>query len=607
MSACRQDSPIARRWGTARGAGALLLLLGLAGLLLSAGGCGGKGGDENLVLATVGDTPITKGYYEARLAKLDASELPHDENGYPLDTSTEEGKLAFLDVIINKELMAAKARQMGYDKEDQVAGAQKAMMEYQAGTALHKDLIEGPANSVSEEELQEYYKNLGEVRKCSFLITNFYDDAMKARQEVIDGRLWDDVADEYHDGAKSPSGTYQISLQWGRYDDSFENAIFSLKEGEISMPVETVYGWWLLRLDGTEQVEKPPLEEIKDRVLTSIRMRKINLSRKKFMEESRAKHDVKVDEDALWIVYQGLPEGEVMLDPVTKEPTPRDQLKPLNIATTDMDKFMYQARLDGKLQVSTIGDYKLAFDAMNVFQRPKRTDMLGGLRSKIYEAIDRQLIVQEAKERGYMDKPAVRDEVNGKVEEMMVTKLFNDVVSFDKQVTPAQVSAYYDEHSADFVVPEARKGHVLYCADEAAGQAAAAAARDGAGWDDLLGQYDSNRANLDRKGETDLYRANASDPVKDALFSLSNEGDVSDPFAVNEQWVVARLDEIQPAHQQSLQDATEQIGQIIRARRQDESLKKLLAEWRGEFDVVIHKDRLAKLRSWEDLSGTSVQ
>jgi parvulin-like peptidyl-prolyl isomerase len=607
MSACRQDSLIARRRGLARGAGVLLLLLGLAGLLLSAGGCGGKGGNEGLVLATVGDIPITKGYYEERLSKLEAAELPRDENGYPLDTSTEGGKLAFLDVIINKELMAAKARQMGYDKEDQISGAAKAMMEYHAGTALHKDLIEAPANKVSEEELQEYYKNLGEVRKCSFLITNFYDDALKARQEVIDGRLWDDVANEYHDGSKSPSGTYQIPLQWGRYDDSFENAVFSLKEGEISMPVETVYGWWLLRLDGTEQTEKRPLEEIRDRVLTSIRMRKINLSRKKFMEESRAKHDVKVDEDALWIVYQGLPEGEVMLDPVTKQPTPREELKPLDIAVTDMDKFMYQVRLDGKLQVSTVGDYKLAFDAMNVFQRPKRTDMLGGLRSKIYEAIDRQLIVQEAQERGYMDKPVVRDEVNDKVEEMMVTKLFNDVVSYDKQVTPEQVSTYYDEHTANFVVPEARKGHVVFCADEAAGQAAAAAAREGADWDDLLGQYDSNRANLDRKGETDLYRADGSDPVKDALFSLSQESDVSDPFAVNEQWAVVRLDEIQPAHQQSLEDVTEQIGQVIRAQRQDQSLKQLLAEWRGDFSVVIHKDRLAKLRSWEDLAGSSVQ
>jgi parvulin-like peptidyl-prolyl isomerase len=95
--------------------------------------------------------------------------------------------------------------------------------------------------------------------------------------------------------------------------------------------------------------------------------------------------------------------------------------------------------------------------------------------------------------------------------------------------------------------------------------------------------------------------------VKDALFSLSQESDVSDPFAVNEQWAVVRLDEIQPAHQQSLEDVTEQIGQVIRAQRQDQSLKQLLAEWRGDFSVVIHKDRLAKLRSWEDLAGSSVQ
>ena len=605
MSASRHDPVTARRRGFASAAAACALPLVLVSLSLLAAGCGG-GGDEDLVLATVGDVAITKGYYEDRLAKLEVNELPRDEAGSPLDTGREEGKLAFLDVIINKELMAAKAREMGYDQEDQISGAAKAMSEYHAGTALHKELIEGPANQISDAELAEYYANLGQARKCSFLITNFRDDALKARDEVIGGRLWDDVADEFHDGAKSPSGTYQITVHWGRYEDSFEEAIFSLQEGEISMPVETVYGWWLLRLDGVEEVEKRPLEEMKDRVLNSIRMRKINLSRKAFMEESRRNHDVRVDEDALWIVYQGLPEGEVMVDPVTKDPTPREALKPLEIAMEDMDKFFYQVRLDGELQTVTIGDYKLAFDEMNVFQRPKLTDMLGGLRQKVYETVDRQLIVQEARERGYIDAPAVREEVDGKIEEMMVTKLFQDVVSYDEIVSPEQVAAFYDAHGEDFVVPEGRKGRVVYCADEAQAAAARAAALEGADWTDVMEEFGVSQANRNRGGETEFYAANASNPIKDALFSLAGEGDVSEPFTVDDQWMVARLDEVQPARQRPVDEVTEEIGQAIRAQRQDQALKELLAEWRNEFDVVVHTENLAKVRSWGDLvaSGT---
>ena len=75
-------------------------VLGVLGLSIMAtlfAGCGGGSGDA--VLATVGDHEILASYYEDRLSKLDASELPQDENGLPLDTSTLEGKKAFLEVM----------------------------------------------------------------------------------------------------------------------------------------------------------------------------------------------------------------------------------------------------------------------------------------------------------------------------------------------------------------------------------------------------------------------------------------------------------------------------------------------------------------------------
>jgi len=575
------------------------LLVSLA-IALPLTGCGGGGKDP--VLAEVGDHEITASYYEDKLGKLKQSELPRDENDLPVDTSTLAGKKAFLEVIINKELMHLKAIELGYSKEDQITSAERAMFEYQAGTLLHNDLFDVPANLITDEELEEYYAKLPETRDCTFLICNFREDALKARQAILDGSLWEDVAEEYHDGAMSPQGDYKMQVKWGYWEDSFENAVFNLQEGEISQPLATVYGYWILRLEKARHTEAPPLDGIRDRILNSIRTRKINLKRQAFMDEMHVKYDFKLDEDALWIVYQGLPEGEVIIDPETNKPVPREQLKPLDIPLQDMDKFLLQYRQGDELVTLTVGDYKVRFDQMNTFQRPKRTELLGGLRQKLTQEVDKLLVIEEARERGYFEDPRVVGNVGQRVEEMMVSKLHSDVVEYDTYVSPEDLETFYAEHGQEYIKPENRDGYMVVCASQEEAAAAREAALGGAGWGDVVAQYGSDEANREKGGKVDMVPANAQGPVKEALFGLSRTGEVSEPIALQDNWLVVKLGTIEPSRQLEIDEVREQLGQRIKLLRQDEELRKLLTEWRDQFGVTIHENNLERLRSWEELS-----
>jgi len=575
-------------------------LLILIPVLLPFAGCSGG---KDPVVARVGDREITASYYEEKLSKLKQSELPRDENGLPVDTSTLAGKKAFLDVIIHKELLYLKAIELGYEKEEQITGAQKAMLEFQAGTALHNDLFDVPANVITDEELAAYYGRLPEVRECSFMICNFREDAVKARQAIIDGGLWEDVAEEYHDGAMSPQGDYRMQVKWGYWEDNFEQAVFDLKEGEISQPLETVYGYWILRLEGIKQEEIPPLDSFKDRVLTSIRTRKINLNRKEFMKKMHEKYEFKLDEGALWIVYQGLPEGELLLDPDTQKPIPRGDLKPLDIPVQDMDKFLLQYRQGGELVTLTVGDYKVRFDQMNTFQRPKRSELLGGLRMKLTQEVDKLLVIEEAKARGYFEDPRVTEKVGLRLEEMMASKLHSDVVQYDTYVSPDDLEEFWAEHKQEYVVPEGRNGLVVVCADREQADRAREAAQTGTGWTEILEQYGSDENNKQKGGQFEMVYANGSGALKDALFSLEKVDDVSQPTLVNDKWIVAKLTTIEPSYQKQLDEVRNELGQRIKMRRQDEALVKLLADWREQFGVSIDEGNLARLRSWEELTA----
>jgi peptidyl-prolyl cis-trans isomerase C len=47
----------------------------------------------------------------------------------------------------------------------------------------------------------------------------------------------------------------------------FEEAAFNLKKGEVSEPVESQFGWHIIRVDDRRQRAAPAFEAVKDRVV----------------------------------------------------------------------------------------------------------------------------------------------------------------------------------------------------------------------------------------------------------------------------------------------------------------------------------------------------
>jgi len=587
------------------------LAAGLVSILLFSlvllAGCGGGGEDsgESVVLARVGDTDITAKAYEDALRKLEEKDLPKDENGQAMDMATIEGKKEFLKVLITKELLRQKAMQLGYDQEPKTVAARNSVLAYEAGMALWEDVVGNPANTISEEELQAFYEKMGTSRICQFVICNFREDAEKARDFAKTGADWEEVVDKFHDGSPAPNGKYQIKVPFGQYSTSFEDAVFQTPVGEVTDPVRTSYGFWVLRIMEEKVGKKPSLDEAKARILDITRNRKMARARQDFKEQMHKDHKLFIDEDALWICYQGIPEGGLM-DPETNQPRAKETLEPLDIPLSEMDRLFYSYELDGKLQEQTLGDYKGHFDNMSVFQRPKKSDMLGGLREHIIQELERGMVNEEAKKRGYYDDPEVLARVDKKIEEVMVTKLYGDVVKYDERITPEQLDEFYQEHKEEYNVPESRSGRLVICLNEAEAAKAKADADQGKSWRAILKQYGIDRDNKSRGGKLSGVSAKGSGPFKDAMFSLE-VGGVSDPFLIdNGRYGVVTLESIEPARQIEKAEINQQLGQRIKNIRKEEAFQVLLTKWRDEFGVTEFEEALAGLASWKQLQEQQV-
>ena len=595
----KTPAPTLRR---ARVPGAAALPVVLVAALAVLAGCGGQKDDGGALLATVGETEIRADYYEDRLARLEENELPRGEDGEVLDMSTREGKEAFLTTLINKELMVQKGEQLGYIDDPRIAHARESLTAYEAGLAMWRDIIGEPANELSNEEVDAFYAQLGKQRKIRYIIANHEADAAAARAMALDGADWEDVADRYHDGAIPDDGRLQMVIPYGRFSTEFENPIFGTEIGGVTEPFLTEYGWWVARIEGEKETGKPAKEEALARILDLTRNRKIAGLRKDFREKVHDRYRLVVHDEALEKAWQGLPEREAVIDPVTNEPVPREQLKPLDVEPRDLDLPFYSYVLDGEPREFTLGDYKNKFDQMNTFQRPKKSSMMGGMRAHIINDLERALLDAEAKRLGFYEDPEVRTKVAVKVEEMIVTSLYNDVVTYDERVTPEQLEAFWAEHASEFDRPQTRSGRVVVAADEAKAAEARAELADGASWREVINRYGTDPNNRQQGGVLADVTPEMSGPVKDALYALE-PGELSEPFPVGDgRFAVVELETVDPGGPVEMVEASQAAGQRIKQLRKEEAFQALLDEWKAEFGVVRHDENLDQVKSWKELT-----
>ncbi len=92
---------------------------------------------------------------------------------------------------------------------------------------------------------------------------------------------------------KSANGSLG-AFEKGQMVPEFEKVAFELKEGEISGPVKTQFGYHVIRRDAAQPGRVIPFAEVKDRLAAALAQQKKAEAARKFVEELMKKADVKI-------------------------------------------------------------------------------------------------------------------------------------------------------------------------------------------------------------------------------------------------------------------------------------------------------------------------
>ena len=145
-----------------------------------------------------------------------------------------------------------------------------------------------PDTEVSEEELRRQYDAAQaryispERRRASHILLEVTDErdeeetealANELKERLEEGEDFAELAEEYSDDVASRRQGGEIGmLEPGDMVSSFETPLYNLRApGDLAGPVETGYGWHIIRLDEIREPEGMSFEEARDEILEEYR------------------------------------------------------------------------------------------------------------------------------------------------------------------------------------------------------------------------------------------------------------------------------------------------------------------------------------------------
>ncbi|MBB1520892.1 SurA N-terminal domain-containing protein [Aquipseudomonas guryensis] len=181
---------------------------------------------------------------------------------------------------------------------DQFMSPEQVVLDY---VELKKDAFFDRVE-IKDDELQELYQKeiagLAEQRQAAHILLEvndqLSDEQAKAKLEDVKKRLQQGedfaaLAKELSQDPGSAANGGDLGYAGpGVYDPAFEEALYSLKEGEVSAPVRSQFGWHLVKLLSVQAADVPSFDSLKDKLIADNKAPRVE---QLFVEAAKALED----------------------------------------------------------------------------------------------------------------------------------------------------------------------------------------------------------------------------------------------------------------------------------------------------------------------------
>ncbi|MGR3591302.1 MAG: peptidylprolyl isomerase [Limimaricola soesokkakensis] len=219
------------------------------------------------VVATVNGTEITLG--EMIITR---SQLPQQYQQLPPETLFQ----GILDQLIQQQVLADTLENTPARVELALQNQRRSLL---AGEAINAMMQEEVSDEALQEAYDEAFADAEPVQEynASHILVETEEEAQAVLERLEAGEDFAEVAKEV--STDPGSGAQGGSLGWfaeGMMVEPFQAAVAELEKGGMTeTPVETQFGFHVIRLDDTRTQEPPSLDEVREDLASQIQQSKI--------------------------------------------------------------------------------------------------------------------------------------------------------------------------------------------------------------------------------------------------------------------------------------------------------------------------------------------
>lgn len=204
------------------------------------------------------------------ITQQDLSELFQTLGQNASNFQGEEGKKQLINELVMQELLYSDALAQGLNNDTEYTDALERMQRTLLKQyALNKLLT---SITVTDEEVANYY----EMHKSSFknpqtatashILVATKEEAQSVLDEINAGLDFSEAASKYSICPSKSQGGNLGEFTRGQMVPPFEEAVFTMKTGEISGLVQTQFGYHIIKLDAISEESIPTFNEIMPQV-----------------------------------------------------------------------------------------------------------------------------------------------------------------------------------------------------------------------------------------------------------------------------------------------------------------------------------------------------
>jgi peptidyl-prolyl cis-trans isomerase C len=205
---------------------------------------------------------------------------------------TPEVEAQIKEEVIAREIFMQEAQKRGLDTTPEY----KSQIELARQTILIRELFAEfqKTSAVTDADVQaEYDKfvaaNGGKEYRARHILVETKEQAESILASLKKGGKFEDIAKKQ---SKDPgSGANGGDLDWaaaGNYVKEFSDAMVALNKGQVSAPVQSQFGFHIIRLDDIREAQLPALADVKPQIVQQMTQQRMAA----FQQELRAKAKV---------------------------------------------------------------------------------------------------------------------------------------------------------------------------------------------------------------------------------------------------------------------------------------------------------------------------